>query len=145
MIKSFRHVGIVVADLERTLEFWCDILGFHIQRRMLETGPFIDALLGMKGVEVTTVKLAGPDGNQVELLHFHSHSGQSGWQGTPSATGLTHLAFTVSDLDNLCTRLASAGVKFFAGPQIAPDGGAKVVCACGPENLLLELVEVLEK
>lgn len=144
MIKSFRHAGIVVADLERALAFWCDILGFRVQRKMLEAGPFIDRLLGMKDVKLTTAKLAGPDGNQVELLYFHSHPGQSAWQGTPSTTGLTHLAFTVSDLDNLCTRLANAGMQFIAAPQIAPDGGAKVVYARGPENLLLELVEVLE-
>ena len=145
MIKSFRHAGIVVADLDRALAFWCDVLGFRVQRKMLETGPFIDALLGMKDVEVMTAKLAGQDGNQVELLNFHSHPGLEGWQGTPSTTGLTHLAFTVGDLDSLCTRLADAGVQFFAAPQITPDGGAKVVYARGPENLLLELVEVLEK
>ena len=145
MIKSFRHAGIVVADLDRALTFWCDVLGFRVQRKMLETGPFIDALLGMKDVKVTTAKLAGPDGYQVELLYFHSHPSQPAWKGTPSTTGLTHLAFTVSDLDNLCTRLANAGMQFSAAPQIAPDGGAKVVFARGPENLLLELVEVMER
>lgn len=145
MVKSFRHAGIVVADLNRALAFWCDVLGFRVQREMLETGPFIDALLGMKDVEVTTVKLTGPDGIQVELLNFRSHPGLAAWQGTPSTTGLTHLAFTVSDLDYLCFHLLNSGVQFFAKPQIAPDGVAKVVYARGPENLLLEFVEVLEK
>ena len=144
MIKSFRHVGVVVADLDAALAFWCKALGFTVQRKMLETGPFIDLLLGMSGVQVTTVKLAGPDGNQVELLHFHSHPGLEAWQGSPSTTGLTHLAFTVSNLDKLCASLAEVDVQFFAAPQIAPDGGAKVVYARGPENLLLEFVEVLE-
>lgn len=145
MIKGLRHAGIVVADLERALAFWCDTLGFQVQRQMLESGSFIDALLGMTGVEVTTSKLVGPDGNLIELLHFHSHPNLPAWQGTPSSTGLTHLAFTVSDLDSLCNRLEKAGVRFIARPQISPDGGAKVVYASGPENLLLEFVELLSK
>jgi len=143
MIESFRHAGIVVADLDRALVFWCDVLGFRVQRKMLESGPFIDALLGMDAVEVTTAKLEGPDGNLVELLHFHSHCGSPQWQGTPAATGLTHLAFTVSDVDGLCDRLGEAGVECIAQPQFSPDGGAKVVYVRGPENLLLELVEVV--
>lgn len=142
-IVGLRHVGIVVANLESALAFWCDTLGFRVQRQMLESGPFIDALLGMSGVEVTTSKLIGVDGNMVELLHFHSHPDLPNWQGKPSSTGLTHLAFTVSNLDALYVRLSEAGVKFFGAPQISPDGGAKVVYASGPENLLLEFVEVL--
>jgi len=142
VIEGFRHAGIVVADLERALAFWCDTLGFHVQRQMLESGPFIDALLGMAGVKVTTSKLVGPDGNMVELLYFHSHPDLPAWQGTPSSTGLTHLAFTVSNLEDLYARLTEAGVRFFAAPQISPDSGAKVVYASGPENLLLEFVEM---
>ena len=144
MITGFRHAGIVVADMDRALAFWCDVLGFHVQRKMLESGPFIDMLLGMSGVEVTTAKLAGLDGNQIELLHFHSHPGVDAWQGSPSSTGLTHLAFTVIDLDNLCVRLSQAGINCWAEPQISPDGEVKVVYVRGPENLLLELVEVLQ-
>lgn len=144
MIKSLRHVGIVVSNLDDALKFWCDTLGFRVQREMLETGTFIDALLGMSGVKVTTVKLAGPDENQEELLQFHSHKGSDVWQGTPWTTGLTHVAFTVSNLDDLYIRLVDAGVRFFAAPMVTPDGGAKVVYACGPEGLLLEFVEALD-
>ena len=143
MIKGLRHAGIVVADLDRALTFWCDTLGFRVQRQMLESGPFIDTLLGMTGVEVVTSKLVGADGNLIELLHFHSHPDLPAWQGTTHTTGLTHLAFTVNDLDDLYARLTKAGVRFFTTPQISPDGGAKVVYASGPENLLLEFVEVL--
>jgi catechol 2,3-dioxygenase-like lactoylglutathione lyase family enzyme len=120
-------------------------MGFQVQRKMLETGPFIDDLLGLSSVEVTTVKLEGPDGNQVELLHFHSHPGLTAWQGVPTTTGLTHIAFTVTELDQLCARLDEFGVQVIGVPQVAPDGAVRVVYARGPENLLLEFVEVLNK
>lgn len=145
MITHIRHTGIVVADLERALGFWCDVMGFAVVRQMEEPGAQIDAVLGLKNTRVTTVKLAAPDGSLVELLRFHSHPCQPVWGGTPFSTGLTHLAFTVDDIEAECVRLDAAGVKFFSLPQTSPDGNIKVTYGTGPEGLLLELVEVLKK
>lgn len=144
MITHVRHTGLVVADLEAALRFWCDLLGFTVARRMDEAGPHIDTMMGLEGVKVTTVKLAAPDGNLVELLHFHSHPDQPAWTGTPYSTGFTHIALTVDDLDAACQRLAEAGATFSAPPQASPDGYAKVTYCRGPEGVLLELVEVLQ-
>lgn len=144
MITEFRHAGIVVADLEQALSFWCDTLGFSVVKQIEEKGPFIDTLLGLKDVRVTTSKLAAPDGNLVELLHFHSHPDKQSWDGTPYSTGLTHLAFTVDNIDDEYERLSKAGVKFLALPQVSPDGFAKVAYASGPEKLLLEFVQILK-
>lgn len=144
MITHIRHAGLVVADLEGALRFWCDLLGFRVVKKMDESGPHIDAMLGLKDVRVTTAKLAAPDGNLVELLHFHSHPDRLSWNGAVYSTGFTHVALTVDDLDSACQRLANAGVTFFAAPQLSPDGYAKATYGRGPEGVLLELVEVLK-
>jgi len=144
MITQIRHTGLVVANLEIALDFWCDLLGFRVSKRMDESGPHIDAMMGLEGVRVTTVKLAAPDGNLIELLHFHSHPDQAVWTGTPYSTGFTHVALTVDDLDAVCRKLADAGVTFKAPPQRSPDGYAKATYCRGPEGVLLELVEVLQ-
>lgn len=141
MSITLRHVGIVVADLDAALNFWCDLLGFAVRKRLVESGPFIDKLLGLVDVEVTTVKLADEDENQVELLCFHSHPDSLGWRGAVNTTGLTHIALTVKDLEWTHENLSAKGVKFFAEPQKSPDGNVKVVYASGPENLLIEFVE----
>lgn len=145
MIRAIRHTGLVVADLDRALHFWCDVLGFKVMKRMEEAGPHLDAMMGLTGVRVTTVKMAAPDGNMVELLRFHSHPDKSGWEGTPYSTGFTHIALTVDNLDQLVTQLVQEGVRFPAPPQLSPDGYAKVIYAKGPEGVLLELVEILDK
>jgi len=145
MISAIRHTGLVVADLERALHFWCKVLGFKMVKQMDESGPHIDAMMGLKGVRVTTAKLAAPDGNLIELLRFHSHPDQPQWNGTPNSTGITHIALTVDDLDQLVMKLAQEGVSFPGPPQHSPDGYVKVVYAQGPEGVLLELVEVLAK
>jgi len=144
MIRAIRHTGLVVSDLDRALHFWCDVLGFKLARRMDESGPYIDAMMGLKDVRVTTAKLTAPDGSMLELLKFHSHPDQLGWAGQPYSTGFTHIALTVDDLNAIMPGLIEAGVTFPDMPQVSPDGYAKVTYARGPEGVLLELVQVLQ-
>lgn len=144
MITQIRHTGLVVADLEAALHFWRDLLGFTVARQMDESGPHIDAMMGLRDVRVTTSKLIAPDGGMIELLYFHSHPDKPTWIGTPYSTGFTHIAMTVTDIDGLCRKLAAEGVTFFAPPQRSPDGKVKVTYCKGPEGVLLELVEILQ-
>ena len=145
MITAIRHAGLVVADLEKSLMFWCDTMGFVVSRQMEESGPHIDAMMGLKDVKVTTVKLAAPDGNLLELLCFRSHPDKPRWEGTPYSTGFTHLALTVEDLDEMLRKLKLVGALVPAGPQLSPDGLVKLIYVSGPEGVLLELVEVIKK
>lgn len=141
MITAIRHVGLVVADLEKSLRFWCDTMGFVVSRQMEEYGPHIDAVMGLNDVRVTTAKLADPNGNLLELLHFHSHPDKPYWQGEPYSTGLTHIALTVSNLDSLEIALQANGFAFMDRPQLSVDKKVRVIYVRGPENLLIELVE----
>ena len=144
MITRIRHTGLVVADLELALRFWRDLLGFTVARQMDESGPHIDAMMGLKDVRLTTSKLSAPEGGMIELLYFHSHPDLPAWNGTPYSTGFTHVAISVKDIDNLCETLKKHGVVFFAPPQRSPDGKVKVTYCRGPEGVLLELVEMLD-
>ncbi len=143
MITAIRHVGIVVQDLAASEDFWCNTMGFKVSRRMEESRPFIDVILGMQDVQLTTVKLAAPDGNLIELLKFHSQAGSEVWGGDMTSTGLTHVALTVNDLRATHTRLSANDVEFISPPQQSVDGRALVTFCVGPEGILLELVEEL--
>jgi len=138
---SIRHTGLVVSDLERALEFWCGVLDFEVLTRMNEEGPFLDAMMGLEGVKVTTVKLNAPDGGILELLNFQSHPDKKAWLGEPFSTGLTHIALTVDDIENKIKAMKEFGCGISNSCQLSPDGKVKVIYAKGPENLLIELVE----
>lgn len=144
MIKSIRHTGLVVKDLDRALDFWCNLLGFNLEKKQEESGPYIDALLGMQGVQLTTVKLSAPDGNLIEILYFHSQCKNQLLSWKPNTNGFTHIAMTVDDLDAVCLKLKKNGYSIFSEPQFSPDGYAKVIYSTGPEGILLEFVEVLK-
>ena len=138
-----RHAGIVVKDLDKALWFYGDLLGFEVQRRMLESGTIIENILALRAVEVETVKLGlAGEPTQLELLSYRSHpitqpSGHRALQAGP-----THVAITVDDLTGLHARLTGAGISFHCPPQQSPDGKVLVTYCQDPEGNLVELVEV---
>ena len=138
-----RHTGIVVNDIKGAISFWVDLLGFEVVSNQVETGEFINRLLGLEGVSVQTVKLRAKDRTMIELLHFKSHSSEENWNGTPYKTGLTHIAFNTSDLPTLVTLLNSHGYYAVNEIEIAPSGKVKVCYLAGFEGILLEIVETI--
>lgn len=142
-IEAVRHTGIVVNDLEKAISFYQDLLGLKIVKRKEETGKFIDKITGLKNVTATTVKMAAADGALVELLRFSSHPDNVSASSKITTTGITHLAFTVGDLDSLYQKLKEQGVIFVSQPQVAPNKFAKVVFCQDPEGNLLELAQEL--
>jgi len=143
MITSIRHAGLVVNNLEKSLNFWVDILGFKLVKKMVESGPKIDSILGLKNVMVTTAKLSDNNGNLIELLKFHSHQSKKKWEGKPYSTGLTHLALLVDNFDELVSKFSELGFKLKNKPVISDDNKVKVVYIETLEGLLLEIVETL--
>ncbi len=138
-----RHIGIVVYDLEKMVHFYKDLLGLKVVKRMDESGSYIDTLLASPGTHIKTVKLSSGGAVFVELLYFHSHPGQIRLQKGLFDNGISHIAFTVKDIDSECKKLTKAGVLFVSLPQNSPDGQAKVAFCRDYEGNLLELVEEL--
>lgn len=145
MITKMRHTGIVVCDLEVSLNFWRDVMGFRVSKQMQEQGQHLDKMMGLENVQVTTVKLVGPDDSMIELLCFSSHPDKKIWHGNAYSTGLTHIAFTIRNMDEVRYKMSNAGYAIENEPQLSPDGNVKVVYCKGPEGLILELVEVIQK
>ena len=143
MSVAIRHIGLVVSDLHKALEFWCGVLNFKVVTRMNESGQSLDSMMGLINVNVTTVKLNAPDGGMLELLRFHSHPDADEWCGVPFSTGLTHIALTVKDIDAVVESMRDFGCEISNHPQVSPDGKVKVIYAQGPERVLLELVEMI--
>ncbi len=144
-MRAVRHFGIVVSDLERSLRFYRDLLGLKVVRIMDESGEYIDNMLALQNVQVTTVKMSADSGSTlVELLELKSHPCQTRGDREVYSVGPSHVAFTVYGLDALYQRLSQAGVRFHAPPQLSPDGYAKVTFCQDPDGTLVELVEVLD-
>lgn len=140
MIKDFRHVGVVVEDMETSLPFYRDLLGFEVYLDQVEGGPYIAALLGIPDARVRTVKMRAPGGQALELLHFqHAVRPRA---VTPDTVGPTHIAVEVDDVARVYRHFREAGISFVSEPQRSPDGFATVSFCRAPEGTLVELVEI---
>ena len=96
------HFGICVRDLDRSLRFFCDGLGFEKAEGFeldSAVAPGLERSLEVAGPVRIMSQFIQNDTMKIELLLFL----EPGVSGTPSATrnqvGLTHLSFYVDDLD----------------------------------------------
>jgi catechol 2,3-dioxygenase-like lactoylglutathione lyase family enzyme len=137
-------VGIVVNDLDKTRDFWINTLGFKLHVEALEESPFIDELLAIKDPDLTTVKLIDSKGFIVELLKFKNYQVENSWSGDLKTTGLTHVALTVDNLDELLADLKKHNYHTISKIMISPGKKVKVVFVKGPEAIMLELVQELK-
>ncbi|HBF36350.1 MAG TPA: glyoxalase [Firmicutes bacterium] len=143
MICGYRHTGLVVRNLEKSLAFYEGVLGFCLWKRMVETGTYIETVVGIPGVVLEWAKLKAPDDSLIELLQYHSHPDPTAdCKLQPSnKLGCSHLAFTINHIEELYHVLLEKGILCKSEPQTAPDGTAKVLYCHDPDGIILELVE----
>ncbi len=137
-------MGIVVNDLEKTKDFWINTLDFKLHIKAKEESPYVDELLAIKDPRLTTVKLIDSNGFIIELLKFENYQVGNSWTGDLKTTGLTHIALTVDNLDELVDRLKKGNYQTLSEIKISPNKKVKVLFVRGPEGTMLELVQDLE-
>jgi catechol 2,3-dioxygenase-like lactoylglutathione lyase family enzyme len=144
MIRRVRHIGIVVKKIDDLLPFYRDSLKLRIVKQADEPETFINHLLDLNNCQLKTVKLTTEDGSTlIELLEFVSHHHSFEQENRVFTTGLSHIAFTVKNLDILYRKLIGDGIQFLSPPLLSPDGLAKVAFCRDPAGNFLELVEEL--
>ena len=133
----------MVNDLDKTRDFWINTLGFKLHIEAKEESPYIDELLAIKDPALTTVKLIDSKGFIIELLKFENYQVEDSWAGDLKTTGLTHIALTVDNLDELVDNLKKQNYQPLSEIKISPNKKVKVVFVKGPEAIMLELVQEL--
>ena len=128
-------------DLERSLAFYCDGLGFTQAE-----GYDLDEqmLAGLdRALEVTSpVKLRSQmitNGEmKIELLHFAEPVAHGRSSASRGEIGFTHLSFFVDDVDEVAQRLAGLGGTILTGTRA--QLGYEVVFVADPDGARVELM-----
>jgi glyoxylase I family protein len=126
LLKSVHHVAIICSDYETSKKFYNEILGLEIMAehyRAERQSYKLDLKLG--------------DHYVIELFSFPNPPERT---SRPEAAGLRHLAFTVSNLDEVIQQLKENGVTT---EPIRVDGytGKRFTFFSDPDGLPLELYE----
>lgn len=135
-IRHFSHIGLCISNLDRSLAFYRDGLGFAEVGRLDVTGEAAETLLQIHDVDLGAVFLER-DGVRIELLHYRhpSHRG-SGEPRPMNALGLTHLSLRVDDLDATLASLEAAGARALRASRTD-----HAVFVTDPDGIRIEILE----
>lgn len=136
------HVGICVSDLERSIRFYRDALGFQDMGRLEIDGEPTATMVGIPDLELRAIYLER-DGFRIELLHYPSPGTVGSDAPRPmNQLGLTHFAVRVTNLDEAIDRVVAHGGKVMEGTRIRNDDfDADLLYVTDPDGVRLELVE----
>ena len=129
------HVGLVVADRERSRRFYEGLLGFEfwweIDAPDDRTAPLLQ-LPEPVGLHATYLVL---DGFVLELIDYSRRPVHAGAQRVMDQIGLTHISLSVPDLPGVLARVAEFGGAVVEAT--VSDGAAMIR---DPDGQLLELL-----
>jgi glyoxylase I family protein len=134
MIKAIDHIGIMTNDLEKSVKFYTDVLGFSIATKME---------MAEAGFSVVFVEKAG---SKIELMGYRGKNAPKRSKGVEIAIGghsipiNDHISFSVDNIEDTVTGFKEKGVIFNLEPMEL-EGGMKLASFKDPDGVLIELIE----
>ena len=105
MLLGFEHVNMVVSDLDKTLHFYVDLVGFKLKvRKQTPNGEV--AFLETRGAQLEIFRPKEMPKTPARLV-------------PRTEAGIGHIALTVDDVETTYKRLSAAGVEFTEKPRLA--------------------------
>jgi glyoxylase I family protein len=149
MISGVHHFSFSVTNLDRTVEFYTQVLGLKVQSRNRNKYDTLGlALFGSKwglNQQHADLELAVIDigGTRVEFIEYKDPKAQA-YHKNPSVAGSAHLAFWVDNIEETRKKLEAAGVEFHYPIESFMENRKVEWKWCyfrDPDGIILELVE----
>src|SRR5512135_1921933 len=140
-VKRMANVGIVVEDLEATIEFFRE-LGLELEGRAMVEGEWAGRVTGLGDQRVEIAMMRTPDGhNRLELSRFLAPPVVADHRAAPvNALGYLRVMFAVADLDDTLARLYQHGAQL-VGDVVQYEDIYRLCYLRGPEGLLIGLAQ----
>lgn len=139
------HVGFGVTDMDRSVTFYKDILGFNKVIYDIEGESAMSKLVGEPLRRRLVMLHNENDGGCIELIQafppFKARplSLESRW----GDIGLMEMGVEVKDIDKVCQTLVEKKVRFICAPGPVKQLNAKHAYIRDPDGLMIELIELL--
>lgn len=137
------NVGIVVEDIDATIEFFTE-LGLALEGRAPVEGDWADGVTGLRGMRVEIAMMRTPDGHsRLELSRFLAPYVSADHRMAPvNALGYLRVMFAVDDIDDTLVRLGKRGAKL-VGEVVQYENMYRLCYIRGPEGILIGLAQQL--
>ena len=142
-VLATNHTSFTVSDLDRSIAFFSEILGFEMVNRALRDPKLISSITGVPGADIEVAYIQGP-GHRLELIQYHGPSERSQVDSRPCDSGFAHVAYDVDDVDAAVA--ASAPYQVLPIGEVTvidkgPNAGRKVVYLRDPDGVTIEYIE----
>ncbi|MFC1462205.1 VOC family protein [Verrucomicrobiota bacterium] len=126
MLLRCDHIHLIAEDVDRTVEWYCRVLG----ARVTFQGEY-------RGSKVNYLEIAG-----MNFIVFGRLEGETvaGFDAVGPRYGVDHFGFAVDDLSRTLERLKAAGANVLEGP-ITVRPGLRIAYIEGPDHVRIELSE----
>ncbi|WP_373459627.1 VOC family protein [Paenibacillus harenae] len=123
--KRIDHVGIMVKDMEVSIRFYTEVMGFELKGRLPHTNGVIElAFLGFEQSDET----------DLELIQGYN-------DGLPIEGKVHHFAVTVDDIETEFKRLKQLEVRFVDEDITTLPNGYRYFFVSGPDGERIELFQ----
>lgn len=114
MFKRIDHIEIVTADVERSIGFYCGLLGFRIKARQRVEQSHLGGVMDLVYLDL--------GGTMVELIHY-AGAGPGKVAAMPPVEhqGYRMMAIEVADMDAALAHLKPHGIEPVWGPLKRPQ------------------------
>jgi catechol 2,3-dioxygenase-like lactoylglutathione lyase family enzyme len=133
------QTSFVVSDLDRSVAFYCDVLGMKKKNIIQPESAGASIITGYPGVQMRIAQLMSGD-HEIELIQYLSPQGAKRPLERKDL-GAAHIAFQVEDIHAVYNNLVAKGVRF-----VNPPHGVRTAFACyfyDPDGITLELIQRL--
>jgi catechol 2,3-dioxygenase-like lactoylglutathione lyase family enzyme len=142
-LKRMDNVGIVVADLAATIDFFRE-LGLHLEGQATIEGEWAGRVTGLGDQRVEIAMMRTPDGHgRLELCRCLTPPVVADHRNAPvNALGYLRVMFAVDDIDDTLERLRTRGAQL-VGEVVQYEDAYRLCYIRGPEGLLIGLAQQL--
>jgi lactoylglutathione lyase len=125
MIFKMEHTAIIVKNMDLSIEFYTEMLGFKV--RLRGSGP---------NREMAFLYLEAQPDMEIELIRDINPIGKYNESGL-----VNHLAFTVKDIVEAIQHYREKGIEFTSDEPKPTLEGGRMILFHGPNRELLQFVE----
>jgi catechol 2,3-dioxygenase-like lactoylglutathione lyase family enzyme len=142
-LKRMDNVGIVVDDLEGTIDFFRE-LGLELEGRATVEGEWAGRVTGLGDQRVEIAMMCTPDGHgRLELSRFLTPPIIADHRNAPvNALGYLRVMFSVDDIDETLDRLCKRGARV-VGEVVQYKDSYRLCYIRGPEGILIGIAQEL--
>ena len=142
LVIGYRHTGIIVNNMADSLKFYKDYLGLKVIQEFTDKSEYINKITGITNGVVHFIKLKMPDNTVLELLEYPSHK-TNPHKLSILNVGIAHIALRVKSAKKAYDFLKLKNIKVLSKPVLSSEGIAKVFFCIDPNNIRVEIVEML--